>query len=242
MAINSSRSLEVENGMTVTEENSTVEGPFYTGGPSSPVGLDLSQNTFYVQNTGDRVIVWQKFGAGVNDWVIFPASDVSFDPTGLVNLEPSDTDVQAAVARLGAQSLADLTRAEGFFFDTPQSTTSNGYPDINLFQTDISKPVIVGSYQLSGVILGGQSDKEKQFGYRIRSREVGGGGYTTRFQYNTLTVGQDGAIIPIPFNTVFDITSEQVQHEFLLEFGNTDAGGSALFEEISFSFQKVGDV
>lgn len=242
MAIIEDSSTEVENGVTVVAQDSGDIGPFYTGGPSSPVGLDLSVNTFYVQNTGSRCIVWQKFGAGVNDWVIFPASDISFDPTGLVNLEPTDINVQLAVARLGSQSLVDLTRNQGFFFDTPQSTTSNGWPDINLFQTDIALPVIVGRYQIAGVILGGQSDKEKIFGYRIRSRETGTTAYTTRFQYETLTVGSDNAIVPIPFNVVFDIPVEQAQHEFLLEFGNTNDGGSALFEEINFSFQRVGDI
>jgi hypothetical protein len=67
MAINSNKALDAQNGLRVTDEG--IEGPFITGGPTSPVGLDLPVDTVYFQNiTSGGAIMWKKYGTGVNDW------------------------------------------------------------------------------------------------------------------------------------------------------------------------------
>lgn len=60
-----SKAFSAENGIIIDEVNS---GPFYTGGTSSPVGLDLPVETFYCQNTSTGIVVWRKYSTGVNDW------------------------------------------------------------------------------------------------------------------------------------------------------------------------------
>jgi hypothetical protein len=69
MALVSSKSFEVENGLRIIDPDNT-EGPIYTGGPASPVGLDFPIGSFYVQNDSSiGTVLWSKFGSGVNDWV-----------------------------------------------------------------------------------------------------------------------------------------------------------------------------
>ena len=67
MALNQARVHEVENGLRINDGDS--QGPIFTGGPLSPVGLDFPIGTFYVQNNGTGAVIWRKYAAGVNDWV-----------------------------------------------------------------------------------------------------------------------------------------------------------------------------
>jgi hypothetical protein len=69
---NLSRAYELENGLKLGEE-----GPYVTGGSSTPVGLDLPELTIYIQNIADGNIIWRKFGTGVNDWRKLSHQDVS---------------------------------------------------------------------------------------------------------------------------------------------------------------------
>ena len=72
MTIDANKAHEVSDGLLVYEKSSgnTIEGPLYTGGPSVPLGLNLPENTFYVQNRSDGNLIWRKFGNGVNDWAV----------------------------------------------------------------------------------------------------------------------------------------------------------------------------
>lgn len=81
MAIDESNAFEAENGIQISDNNNV--GPFITGGSASPVGLDLSVNTIYVQNNGSKPIIWQKYGALVSEWRIYAAEDIGFDVSGL---------------------------------------------------------------------------------------------------------------------------------------------------------------
>lgn len=85
--IDANKAHEVTDGLIVNDENNgdLIEGPFYTGGPSSPVGLDLPAKTFYVQNTASGTTIWKKFNTGVNDWRQLSAQDIPFDPTNAQN-------------------------------------------------------------------------------------------------------------------------------------------------------------
>lgn len=56
------RAFESENGFLVED------GPYYTGGTTSPFGLDLPIETYYLEETDKGLFVWNKFGTGVNDW------------------------------------------------------------------------------------------------------------------------------------------------------------------------------
>ena len=71
MAIVKNDSQEVQGGIVVSD--GITEGPFYTGGPNSPVGLDLPTDTIYVQNTASGTLIWQKFGASTANWRLYPA-------------------------------------------------------------------------------------------------------------------------------------------------------------------------
>ena len=86
---------EVQEGLIVNQDSNgdLIEGPFFTGGPSSPVGLDLPVSTFYVQNDVSGIKTWKKFGAGVNDWRQVSAQDIPVDPTNLGNY--TSTDMQS---------------------------------------------------------------------------------------------------------------------------------------------------
>ena len=94
------KAQEVTEGIIVNTVNNgdLIEGPFYTGGPSSPVGLDEPQRTFYVQNApGEKVRLWLKFGATTSDWRELSAEDIPFDPT---NTDLTGTQLQSVLEEL----------------------------------------------------------------------------------------------------------------------------------------------
>lgn len=70
--MNYSKAYEVYNGLLVINEDfgNTTDGPFLTGGPSLPFGLNLPTNTFYVQTDMDGITLWRKYGNGTNDWLV----------------------------------------------------------------------------------------------------------------------------------------------------------------------------
>jgi len=126
------KAYEADNGFLVTD------GPFYTGGALSPVGLGLPSNTIYVQTLASGILVWQKFGAGdtASDWRIYPASGVSFDVSSLtgnsldlVGLSQVQQVVSALANRhFGKQfqpafTAADLTTTSTTFIDIQTLTT-----------------------------------------------------------------------------------------------------------------------
>lgn len=80
-----SKAHEVEQGLLV--EN----GPFYTGGTASPVGLDLPTGAFYLQDTTTGVKIWRKFGSTTSEWRELSAQDIPFDVSGLTNRSPDLT-------------------------------------------------------------------------------------------------------------------------------------------------------
>lgn len=87
MPLNPNRVFEAEGGFRVLD--GTTEGPIYTGGPLSPVGLDFPVGTFYVQNNGTGAVIWRKWNTGVNDWVRAAPND--FFQTALAAAESSTT-------------------------------------------------------------------------------------------------------------------------------------------------------
>ena len=58
------RAQEVRDGILVED------GPFITGGPAEPTGLNLPKATIYIHTGADDGIeIWKKYGTGANDWV-----------------------------------------------------------------------------------------------------------------------------------------------------------------------------
>lgn len=99
MGINIDRAFEIDNGVIINDPDTGDTSPFITGGPASPVGLDLPIDTLYLQKSGTKPLLWQKFGAGTSDWRQLSAVDIPFDPTG-TDIDASATDVQAAIESL----------------------------------------------------------------------------------------------------------------------------------------------
>ena len=97
--MNVNKAYEAENGFLV--EN----GPFYTGGSSSPVGLDLPTKTLYLQTTASGILLWRKFNTGVNDWRQLSAQDIPFDKTGL---KFNATDIRSALDELRNNTILPL--------------------------------------------------------------------------------------------------------------------------------------
>lgn len=143
--IDVNRAQSVDHGIIVDEEST---GPFYTGGTASPAGLDLPVNTVYMQTPGTGIILWKKYGAGVNDWRKYSAQDIAFDPTGTtyrattltskdafneIRLAETLTPTQTTTTLNGTKSLvaADNTfqiiigTATGFSVKLPDASTLN---------------------------------------------------------------------------------------------------------------------
>lgn len=81
MAIQDNDHLKAQSiraGLIVDEEN---DGPFYTGGVASPIGLDLPVSTIYTQVTPTGVILWKHNSATVTDWTPITAEIFSSAPS-----------------------------------------------------------------------------------------------------------------------------------------------------------------
>lgn len=66
MAVNNDsfdRAFESEDGFLVSGD-----GPFFTGGAASPVGLDLPISTLYTQVLASGVVLWKHNSSDPNDW------------------------------------------------------------------------------------------------------------------------------------------------------------------------------
>ncbi len=96
MALDQNKVFEGLNGFKVLD--GVTEGPIYTGGPNSPVGLDFPVGTFYVQNNGTGAVIWRKWNGGVNDWVKAPPND--FFQTAIAAAESSTTSTTVWATKL----------------------------------------------------------------------------------------------------------------------------------------------
>lgn len=75
--VDANKAYEVENGFLVED------GPFYTGGAISPVGLDAPTNTVYTQHDATGITFWKKYGALTTEWRPYSAQDIrALDPEG----------------------------------------------------------------------------------------------------------------------------------------------------------------
>lgn len=90
MTLDVDKAFEVTSGLVVNDRanGNTVEGPFYTGGPNSPIGLNLPNRTIYTQTKDNGLIVWRKYGNEPEDWAVHD---------GLLRTEPENDDIRIPV-------------------------------------------------------------------------------------------------------------------------------------------------
>ena len=127
------KALEAEQGFLVES------GPFYTGGTASPVGLDLPTGTLYLQDTASGVLLFRKFGAGVNDWRQLAAQDIPYDVSSITQQSPEMTGLETT--REVVDTLADRNFGTTFGigrFNPNFATTSTTYVDA--FVVNIANP------------------------------------------------------------------------------------------------------
>lgn len=138
------RAFEVLNGLDISPSEG-VDGPFYTGGPMSPVGLNLPTRTFYVQNDpSNKVKVWLKFGAGVNDWRELSAEDIPFNPANAENI--TATNLQDLGEQLANRPFGkDFAESTAEFND---STTGGSFKIFDIFNFNVSDTSGVNKYRV----------------------------------------------------------------------------------------------
>ena len=240
MAIVEDQAFEVENGVSFTEQNESNVGPFLTGGASSPIGLDLSINTLYYQNDGTRVIVWQKFDTGVNDWRAYPAGDISYDPTGLPNFDPSDTDVKKALDRIGSFSVQDIAEIEGFVSNNTETTTSNNWVSKTGFPWTSASVKSSGIWSLRWFAEVGQTKEGRLFGFRIRWRATGDDWSILSEIPEAAVSIDDGLIQQSGFKEVALAADNTIEMD--VQYGQTDSGFSAIISNVSVEIRRLGDL
>lgn len=100
-----SKAFEAESGFFVYDENGNA-GPFFTGGASDPLGLDLPVDTVYCQNKGNGFLIWRKFGTGLDDWT-FHDNNIRNEPINHVLNIPASTSLQISSANLNREVIVD---------------------------------------------------------------------------------------------------------------------------------------
>jgi len=97
------KAFSVPDGMIVDEDN---DGPFYTGGATSPIGQGLPFNTVYCQTLAAGQLIWKKVGAGdtASDWRKYSAQDVGFADGGST-FKSASTNVKLALEELRTTSV-----------------------------------------------------------------------------------------------------------------------------------------
>jgi len=237
MAIDRSKAHEIDNGIIINDNG--TEGPFYTGGPSSPVGLALDQNTIYVQNAGSKCVIWQKFGAGANDWRIYSSEDVSFDPNGFGNFEVTDINVNLALQRFGSFTVADLGQEEAFNSLSQETTTSNGWVSKSSFPITTEFTKTAGQFVVQWSAEVGQTKTNRNFGFRVLAAPTGSP--LVELGNVELTVNRDNDLImQSGFQEIIVPTDNTIDID--IQFGQTTQGQSAIIRNVSVEVQRTGDL
>jgi len=137
------KAFEAQNGFTVETDDDT--GAFYTGGSASPVGLDLPTRTIYVQtNPSSKVLIWQKFNTGVNDWRQLSAEDIPFNDTGL--------DITAANVQGAIETQVNRHYGKDFDFQiktASETTTGNAFNVYDTLTFNVSDASGINRYRLA---------------------------------------------------------------------------------------------
>lgn len=241
MTIRKDKAHESDGGYIVNDESNgdTIEGPYYTGGPSSPIGLDLPTSTFYVQNTSQGNLIWKKIGAGVNDWRELSAQDIPFDPTGQLNFDPTDTTVDLALQKFGGFSVSDLTEAEGFTSNTLEQTASDGWVSKTNFPWLTTEIKTSGLFSLRWFMEVGQTKATRNFGFRVLWR-IEGGVWAVLSEIASSTVSRDGnTIMQSGFKEVSVLADSKIEID--VQHGQTTAGFQSIMSNVSVEVRRISN-
>ena len=234
MSINQPRAFENLDGYSVIDNDGNVKG-YITMVTGDPTGSSAPINTFVFRQ--DTLTVWYKFGAGDNDWRQIRAEDSTFDPTGLLNIPPTDTTVQAALETLGNQSVADIAEIESFESTPQETTTSNGWVSKSGFPwTSASKTA--GIFSVRWFYEVGQTKASRNFGYRT-----------------LLTAPTSETLSEIPVAGISNDNQRFMQSGFQeyellsdgpltvdVQFGQTTDGFSAIMQNVAVEIRRLGDI
>lgn len=116
MANNSDKAFETDDGFTIKD------GPFITGGTSSPVGLDAPVGTIYIQTATDGVKLWKHFTTNVADWKTLNEEVFGISPPGIVITHNGTMSRNQLV---GYSNLANNAFVVGFKSKLAKITTVN---------------------------------------------------------------------------------------------------------------------
>lgn len=172
--INQNKSFSMQNGFKPLDE--TIEGPFYTGGPSSPVGLNLPTDSFYVQNQGvGGVVLWRKYGAGANDWIKAQPMDFYQSVSSVAETSTSSTTTNTTKLTLVTPSLPSGSYRLGWRYKWRAANAKRGirsqiYDGATLLSESINFSANVADYpaQSSWIPLTGISGvKTYTFQFRV---------------------------------------------------------------------------
>lgn len=234
--MNINKADEVLHGL-ITNPDETTDGPFYTGGPSSPVGLDLPERTFYLQNISGGVLIWRKFGVGNNDWRQLSAEDLPYAPVGL-NFDPADTDVKKALDRIGGFSVTDLTQAEGFTDSAQENTSSDDWVSKTNFPIVTVNEKTAGKFSLRWSANVGQTKNGRNFGFRVLWRPTGG--VFAVLSSVQLSVSNDGSVLMQSGFKEVDLLADSTI-EMDIQHGQTTDGFESIIKDVSVEVRRIGN-
>lgn len=170
--------------------------------------------------------------------VFLEAPIVDFDPTGLMNFDPSDDDVDKALQRFGNFSVADLTEAEGDTQNASDSTTSNGWVSRSGFPFLTTDTKTAGLFSIRWSTEVGQSTKNRNYGLLIRWR-VEGGTWETLSSVELSNSRNNNYLMQGGFKEVTVATDSKIEVD--MQFGQTNNGGTALIQNSALEVRRISD-
>lgn len=208
----------------------TTKGDIYVRNATIPTRLGIGANTF--------ALIADTVSAVGMAWKQIVASWVSFDPTGLLNFEATDTNVDLALQRIGNFSVGDLTEAEGFTSFGQETTNSTGWVSKSGFPVTSAQVKTAGEFSLRWSAEVGQTKTNRNFGFRTRWRPSGG----TWEDMGTvnLSVNRDGDVMmQAGFREVTLPTNNNIEID--IQHGQTTSGQSSIIQNVSVELRRIGD-
>jgi hypothetical protein len=131
----------------------------------------------------------------------------------------------------GVATFSDSTEYKEFSSLAQQNTTSNGWVTFATFTTDDATD---GQWQIQTSFNIGQSDKQKQVGFRLQARDGTSGSWTTIDSLDTLeTVGQDDTFTLKSGFGFFTHSNGDGVFQIRVQFGQTDEGGTGRLKNVT---------
>lgn len=206
----------------------TTKGDLYARNSTSPTRLGVGTNTF--------ALVADSVAAVGMAWKRLLAAWVSFDPTGLLNFQPTDDTVQKALARFGNFSITDLTEAEGKTQNALDTTTSNGWVSRAGFPFLTTGVKTAGKFSIRWSTEVGQTTKNRNYGLLVRWRPEGGA-WTTLSSVELANSRDNNFIMQGGFKEVTLPTDSKIEVD--MQFGQTTGGGTAQIQNSALEVRRI---